>query len=236
MTFGKVPIIAADDDTRMLCLVRRILELEGYQVFTASCGQDALEMLYKTTARLVLLDVMMAGLDGYAVCRQIREFSQIPIILVTAKTLDHDKVAGLDAGADDYITKPFSASELVARVRAVLRRAGQWEGGPEPEFNQNGLIIDSCQHQIKLNDQTVKLTATEYRLISCLCQNAGRVMTPDQLLAKVWGEEYCGENHLLQVNIARLRKKIGDEARQPRFITTLPGIGYMMPKAVSSTG
>lgn len=226
----KAHIVAVDNDVRILGLMRRILELEGYHVSTASSGQDALEILYQETVRLVLLDVMMPDIDGYSLCRQVREFSQVPIIMVTAKGQDEDKVTGLDTGADDYITKPFSASELVARVRAVLRRTSQWNEMPEPEFHLNDLVIDFARRQVRLNDRPVKLTATEYHLISCLSRQAGRVMTPDQLLEKVWGEEYCGENHLLQVNIARLRKKIGDETKNPRFIATLPGIGYTMSK------
>ena len=230
MPSRKVRVIAVDDDVRMLGLMRRILELEGYHVLTAITGEGVLEMLYQETAHLVLLDVMMPNLDGYSVCRLIREFSQIPIIMVTAKGNDEEKVTGLEAGADDYITKPFSASELVARVRAVLRRTSHWDERPEPEFHHYDLVIDFAQHQVRLNDRPVKLTATEYQMISYLSRNAGRVVTPDQLLEKVWGEEYCGENHLLQVNIARLRKKIRDEVKNPRFIATLPGIGYMMSK------
>ena len=230
MPSRKVRVIAVDDDVRILGLMRRILELEGYHVSTASTGEGTLETLYQETAQLVLLDVMMPDLDGYSVCRLIREFSQVPIIMVTAKNTDEEKVTGLDAGADDYVTKPFSAGELVARVRAVLRRTSHWDERPEPEFHHCDLVINFAQHQVRLNDRTVKLTATEYYLISCLSRNAGRVMTPDQLLEKVWGEEYRGDNHLLQVNIARLRKKIRDEVKNPRFITTLPGIGYTMSK------
>jgi len=228
-----VSIIAADSDMRVRNLERRVLEVEGYQVLVASSGHEALEMLAQPIARLVLLDVMMPDLNGNEACRKIREFSQVPIIMLTSSP-DPDKAAGLDAGADDFITKPFSPIELVARVRAVLRRAVEWENPAEPEVHFEGLKIDLYHHQVKLNDATVRLTATEFRLLGCLSRNAGRVLTPDQLLVNVWGEEYCGESHLLQVNIARLRKKIGDDPRQPRFITTMPGIGYMMPKPAAN--
>jgi len=154
----------------------------------------------------------------------------VPIIIVTAKGNDEEKVYGLDAGADDYVLKPFSSQELAARVRAVLRRTKLWDKRPEPVFHYGDLKIDFTQHAVSLNRQEINLTATEYRLLSYLARNAGRVVTPDQILENVWGDEYLGESHLLQVNIARLRQKLSDYAGNSRYILTKPGIGYMMVK------
>ena len=230
MSPKKVSVLVVDDDVRMLRVMRRILELEGYRMLTASSGEAAFHMFDEETPDLVLLDVIMPNMDGYTVCRRIREFSPIPIIMVTAKENNEEKIAGLDAGADDYITKPFSSSELAARVRAVLRRTKLWDEHPEPAFCFDDLVIDFARHRISLGGREVNLTATEYRVLSYLARNNGRVITPDQILEKVWGEEYVGDTHLLQVNIARLRKKLEDDAGVPRYILTRPGIGYMMAK------
>ena len=172
----------------------------------------------------------MSGLDGVTVCQHIREFSQIPIIMVTAKGGDEEKVRGLDVGADDYITKPFSANELAARVRAVLRRGKLWDAKPEPAFQCEALVVDFISRRVTLDGKEIDLTATEYHLLYYLARYAGRVVTPDTLLRQVWGEEYEGENHLLQVNINRLRKKIGDDAKNHKYLITKPGIGYLVPK------
>jgi DNA-binding response OmpR family regulator len=226
----KTTILVVDDDIRMLRMMKRMLELEGFTAIMADGGDPALKIFEKEMPDLVLLDVMMPDLDGYSVCQRIREFSQVPIIMVTAKDQDREKVEGLDSGADDYVTKPFSASELAARVRAVLRRSQGQTRPKESYFRYKDMQVDFTSHRVKVKDQELKLTSTEYRLLSYLSLNAGRVITPDQLLDKVWGEEYVGAPHLLQVNIARLRKKLGDSARDPVYITTRPGIGYIISK------
>jgi DNA-binding response OmpR family regulator len=223
-------ILIVDDDIRMLRMIKRMLELEGFQTATAETGEAALKSFEKEAPDLVLLDIMMPDLSGYTVCRRIREFSQVPIIMVTAKGDDKEKVEGLNIGADDYITKPFSVSELAARVRAILRRSGTQVRPAEAIFHCNDLEIDFTSHRVKINNYELKLTSTEYKLLSYISLNAGRVITPDQLLGKVWGEEYIGAPHLLQVNIARLRKKLGDNPKQPSYILTRPGIGYIMLK------
>jgi len=230
MSAKKVLILVVDDDIRMLRMMKRMLELESFQVLTANGGDEALKIFEKEAPSLVLLDIMMPDMDGYTVCRRIREFSQVPIIMVTAKGEDKEKVEGLDIGADDYVTKPFSASELAARVRAVLRRISNQDRPQEAIFHYRDLIIDFTSRRVMVNNQELKLTSTEYKLLSYICLNAGRVVTPDQLLDKVWGEEYIGAPHLLQVNIARLRKKLGDSAMKPNYILTRPGIGYIMSK------
>ena len=226
----KASVLVVDDDVRVLRMMRRILELEGYRVLMASNGEPALDVFDEETPDLVLLDIMMPGMDGYSVCQRIREFSQIPIIMVTAKGNDEEKIRGLDAGADDYVTKPFSAGDVAARVRAVLRRTTLWDERPEPAFCSRGLLIDFARHRVTINNEEVDPTATEYRLLSYLARNADRVVTPDQILEKVWGEDYIGETHLLQVNITRLRQKLKDDAKNPKYILTKPGIGYMMLK------
>lgn len=230
MPSRKVSVLVVDDDVRILRMMRRILELEGYQTFIASNGEAALSALDEQSPDLMLLDIMMPNMDGYDVCRRIREFSQLPIIMVTAKGNDEEKTEGLDAGADDYVTKPFSSTELAARVRAVLRRTKFRDDNSEPTFLSNGLVIDFAHHRVTLHDEEVNLTATEHSLLSYLTHNAGRVVTPDQILERVWGEEYIGEYHLLRVNIARLRQKLGDDPKKPRFIATKIGIGYIFLK------
>ena len=232
MPSRKTSVLVVDDDTHILRMLQRMLELEGYQVLTASSGVAALDIFDEKTPELVLLDIMLPDIDGYTVCRNIHEFSQIPIIMITAKDSDEEKVQGLDAGADDYVTKPFSANELVARVKAVLRRTRLWDEHPEPAFSFQDLVIDFVRHKVTAGSQEVNLTATEYRLLAYLVHNAGRVLTPDQIIQAVWGEEYIGEAHLLQVNMARLRQKLKDDARNPKYILTKSGIGYMMQQKV----
>ena len=230
MSSRKGSVLVVDDDVRMLRMMQRVLELEGYRVFRASNGKDALEVFDAESPDLVLLDIMMPDMNGHSVCRRLREFSQIPIIMITARGNDEEKVEGLDAGADDYVTKPFSSKELIARVRAVLRRTTLWHESPEPAFSSCNLVIDFVRHRVSLDNQEISLTATEYRVLSYMARNADRVVTPDQILKKVWGEEYLGEPHLLQVNIARLRRKLRDDAKNARYIRTRPGIGYIMEK------
>jgi DNA-binding response OmpR family regulator len=230
MSSKKASVLVVDDDIRILRMMKRILELEGFKVLVASSGEASLKIFEKETPDLVLLDIMMPDMDGYTVCRHIHEFSQVPIIMVTAKGDDKEKVEGLNIGADDYVTKPFSASELAARVRAVLRRTNNQNKFPDSVFRYNDLTIYFTSHRVMVGDREIELTPTEYRLLSYISCNAGRVVTPDQLLNKVWGEEYVGAPHLLQVNIARLRHKLGDDAKKPTYILTRPGIGYMMSK------
>ncbi len=230
MPSRKPLVLVVDDDVRMLRMMRRILELEGYRIVTAGNAEAALDVFDSETPDLVLLDVMMPGMDGFTACQHIREFSQLPIIMVTARSIDEEKVRGLDSGADDYVTKPFSASELTARVRAILRRATLRGEAPEPILKCGDLVIDFGRQRVTLDGQYLNLTATEYRLLSYLARNADRILTPNQILEKVWGEKYLGETNLLQANIARLRKRLKDSAKNPRYILTRSGIGYMLVK------
>jgi DNA-binding response OmpR family regulator len=236
MPAKKTRILAADDDAQILRLVSRNLQLEGYEVIAVSDGAAALEQIEAHAPDLALLDVMMPRLDGFAVTQRVREFSTVPIIILTARGQDADKIRGLDLGADDYLTKPFSVEELLARVRAVLRRA-QLSGEAaslSATTTLGELEVDYGQHLVRRRGQEVTLTPTEYRILSYLAQNAGRVVTQDLLLEHVWGPEYAGESHMLQVNINRLRRKIEDDHTHPRYLLTKVGVGYLLanpPKA-----
>jgi two-component system KDP operon response regulator KdpE len=236
MTGQKASVLVVDDDVRTVRMIKRILELEGYRVAVAGDGETALAMFEQVEPQLVLLDIMMPDLDGYATCRRLREFSDVPVIMVTARNDDREIVEGLDTGADDYITKPFSAGELAARVKAVLRRSQNAVRPVQPVFELNDLKIDFASRRVTIGGREVKLTATEYRLLAYFSRNAGRIVTPDQLLDNIWGEQYLGSPHLLQVNIARLRKKMGEDARHPAYILTRPGIGYLMAREDAPPG
>jgi len=232
MPVKKTTIVAADDDPQLLRLVTRNLEFEEYEVLPASDGVLALEQVEAHSPDLVLLDVMMPRMDGFTVCQRIREFSTVPIIIVTARGQDQDKVRGLDLGADDYLTKPFSVDELLARVRAVLRRA-QFTANEHTHVLRTtitigDLAVDYAQHLVTMAGQEVPLTPIEYRLLAYLAQNAGRVVTQDLLLDHVWGSEYLGESHMLQVNINRLRRKIEADPTHPRYVLTKGGVGYLL--------
>jgi DNA-binding response OmpR family regulator len=230
MTARKQFILTADDDPQLLRLVSRSLEFEDFHVLTAADGEEALAIIEAQKLDLVLLDVMMPKMDGFAVCQKVREFSSVPIIIITARGQDNDKVKGLNLGADDYLTKPFNIDELVARVRAVLRRT---QFIPQEQTHATrtvttigALTIDYSQRLVTIDDKEVVLTPTEYRVLAYLIQNAGRVMTQDLLLEHVWGQEYVGESHMLQVNVNRLRRKIEPDPTHPHYILTKVGIGY----------
>jgi len=231
MPIKKTTVLTADDDPQLLRLVARNLQLEDYDVLVASDGKQALEQIEQHAPDLVLLDVMMPKMDGFTVTSRVREFSAIPIIMVTARGQDQDKIRGLDLGADDYLTKPFSIEELLARVRAVLRRA-QFTASEQAHTMRTATIgdltIEYAQHLVRMGAREIELTPTEYRILAYLAQNAGRVVTQDLLLEHVWGAEYVGEGHMLQVNINRLRHKIEPDPMHARYILTKMGIGYLL--------
>lgn len=228
MAVDKASILVVDDEVRVLRMMQRMLGVEGYRVITATNGEAALEVFDVESPDLVFVDTLMPQMSGCEVCRRIREFSELPIIMVTANGNEIEKIEGLDAGADAYITRPFSVRELVARIRASLRRTVLWDEHPTPTFRLDGLVVDFAAHRVTVGGEEKCLTATEYRLLSYLARNAGRIVTSDLILTNVWGEGYCGDIHLLQVVMANLRNKLGDNARNPRYILTRPGVGYMM--------
>jgi DNA-binding response OmpR family regulator len=222
-------ILVVDDEPRYLRLLEANLLTEGYEVSTAVDGEDALESFSANPVDLILLDVMLPRVDGFTVCQRIRQFSKVPIIMLTAKGEEHDRVLGLDAGADDYLVKPFSVMELLARVRAVLRRAQIMEVGQERFFSHGNLRIDFARAEVWLNEQPVYLSATEYRLLLQFTHNIGKVMSAEDLLTNVWGPEYRDDKEILWVTIARLRQKVEDDPHEPIHIATRSGLGYLMP-------
>ncbi|MEE9324821.1 MAG: response regulator transcription factor [Dehalococcoidia bacterium] len=222
-------ILVVDDEPRYLRLVRFNLEAAGYRVGCAATGEEALTILAKQIPDLVILDVMLPGLDGFGVCARIREVSMIPIIMLTARGAEEDKVKGLRLGADDYIAKPFSAQELLARVEAVLRRVRLAEvAGRQTSFTQGDLQMDFLTRRVTVRGKEVRLSPTEYRLLHYLAANAGKVLTQDDLLEKVWGQGYRGEQEVLRVTVWRLRQKLEDDSQHPQYIVTLSGVGYIL--------
>jgi DNA-binding response OmpR family regulator len=220
-------ILAVDDEPRYLEIIRFNLESAGYRVACAASGEEALDTFASDEPELIVLDLMLPGLNGFEVCRIVRERSNCPIIMLTAKGAEEDKVQGLRLGADDYVTKPFSAQELLARVEAVLRRARPPEGSDRPATITVGdLGIDQQRKQVTLAGRDVRLSPTEYRLLLYLAVNAGVVLSRDELLTQVWGKAYKGEDEILRVTLWRLRQKLADDP--PRYIVTRPGLGYML--------
>jgi DNA-binding response OmpR family regulator len=225
----KLRVLVVDDEPAIRKFVRANLEARDFETLMACDGVEAIDVLEKEMPELLILDISMPRMDGFEVCRRVREWSQIPIIILSARGAEMDKVKCLETGADDYITKPFGVDELMARVKAVIRRVqASADVTSVPAYVNSDLEVDFARHLVTLNSENVNLTATEYRMLSYLAMNAGRVITGTQLLDHVWGEEYSGSDHLLQVNIGRLRQKLGDSARDPKYIHTKPGIGYMM--------
>lgn len=228
MTKDKIHILVIDDEPRYVRAIQVNLEASGYKVLTARDGQTAIELAATEIPDLILLDIRMPGLNGYETCQRIREFSAAPIIMLTALAEDADKVKGLDMGADDYVTKPFSAEELLARVRAILRRVElSKQSDPQPTFQAGDLVVDFARQRVFVCDQEVNLTPTEYHLLCELVRQAGRVLVPQYLLEQVWGMGYEEENRLLWQAIHRLRRKIECSPQDPKYIQTRPGIGYV---------
>lgn len=222
-------ILIVDDEPRYLRLMEANLITEGYQVIKATNGQEAVDKVALQQPDLVLLDIMMPVLDGFVACERIREFSMVPIIVVTARGEESARVRGLDLGADDYIVKPFSATELLARVRAVLRRVKTSGGTQQSIFNHGNLRIDFARAEVFRNEKIVFLSATEYRLLLQFAHNVGQVLSGEELLTNVWGSEYREDKEILWVSISRLRQKLEDDPKSPQHIVTRSGLGYTMP-------
>jgi DNA-binding response OmpR family regulator len=225
----KAIILVVDDEPHVLRLVKANLESSGYKVLTAADGEQAIEAVEREAPDLVILDLMLPKLDGYAVCRRVREFSTVPIIMLTARSAQVDLVHGFEMGADDYLTKPFSVTELLMRVQAVLRRS-KW---PEEILTRQGfktgpIEIDFAQHRVTVDGEEVRLTPTEYRLLAYMASNANRVITHREMLRAVWGPEYGEESEYLRVYMRYLRQKLEAEPSDPRYLLTQPGAGYML--------
>lgn len=223
-------ILVVDDELCYLRLMEANLVTEGFQVLKATNGQEAVDKVAAQQPDLVLLDIMMPALDGFGACERIREFSSVPIIMVTARGEENARVRGLDLGADDYIVKPFSATELLARVRAVLRRAkSSGNDFQQAVFTHGNLKIDFARAEVFRNEKIVFLSATEYRLLLQMAHSLGQVLTSEQLLTNVWGPEYRDDKEILWVSISRLRQKLEDDPKNPAHIVTRSGLGYTMP-------
>jgi len=219
-------VLVVDDERAIRRYLHAALNAQGYTVYEASNGKEALNMTVTNRPDLIILDLGLPDLDGVEVTRQLREWTQIPIIILSVREQESDKINALDVGADDYLTKPFSSGELMARMRAAIRHATQT--GSEPVFETDILKVDFARRQVKVADDEILLTPTEYDLLRILVQNAGRVLTHRQLLRQVWGNGYESEAHLLRVNMSNLRRKIEPDPTRPRFIITEPGVGYRL--------
>ena len=220
-------ILTVEDDERIRTSVRLALEDEGWTVEEASSGEDALNAFTREAADVVLIDIMLPGIDGFDVCRAIRRVSDVPIVMVTARADTHDVVAGLEAGADDYLTKPFAPKELSARIRALLRRARSADpGAPQMVFDDLEIIPE--EGVVRLAGTDVHLTKTEFRLLVELATNPGRVLSREVLLERVWGYGYFGDGRLVDVHIRRLRTKIEPDPANPRYVVTIRGLGYKL--------
>ncbi len=228
---NKQTVLVVDDEPRYVRLLRANLESVGFRVVSAPDGISAIQKAETEAPDLVILDLMLPDMDGYEVCRSIREFSTVPIIMLTARREQADKIRGLDKGADDYITKPFDAEELLARVRAQLRRSALAPAARHHHvpLTLGDLSIDFDQHRVTVGGAEVSLSPTEYRLLSQLASHAGKVLVQEELLKLVWGPEYVDEPEVLRVYVRRLRQKIEDDPSTPKYIITKQGVGYTMP-------
>ncbi|MFC1962320.1 response regulator transcription factor [Chloroflexota bacterium] len=225
----KTHILVVDDDPAILRLLCTNLKARGYRVTTAVDGEESLRVAEADFIDLIILDLMMPKIDGTEVCRRIREWSNVPIIILSARGDEMDKVKCLELGVDDYLTKPFGIAELMARIKTALRHGKANRAEPTPSnFNYGGLEINFALRRVTVGDQEVALTPTEYSVLQHLAVNQNRVLTHTMLLQNIWGPEYSSEKEYLRVFIGRLRKKIEPDPKKPRYIQTMPGVGYHM--------
>lgn len=226
MTEAYQRILVVDDETPIRRYLRAALTAQGFTVYEASNGEEALNAVLANRPDMIILDLGLPDMDGIEVARRLREWSQTPIIILSVREAEHDKIAALDAGADDYLTKPFGTGELLARMRVAQRR--QLANADEPVFQVGALKMDISRRLVTLNENEIALTPTEYEILRLLMQNAGKVLTHNQLLRQVWGTAYESEMHLLRVNISNLRRKIEPDPARPQYIVTESGVGYRL--------
>jgi len=225
-------ILVVEDEETLAEAIAFLLSKEGFEVSVAASGTQAIAQFEKSGADLILLDLMLPGLSGTEVCRQIRTKSSVPIIMLTAKDSEIDKVVGLELGADDYVTKPYSSRELIARIRAVLRRGEIQDSTEEGSTLEVGPVrMDTDRHVISVNGEVVAIPLKEFELLEFLMRNAGRVLTRVQLIDRVWGSDYVGDTKTLDVHIKRLRAKIEKDPANPEYIQTVRGMGYKMERS-----
>ena len=219
-------ILVVDDEIEIVRALRRTLTAHGYKVFTASSGEEAVEVTSKRRPDLLLLDLLLPGMSGLEVCRRVRAESNISIIVLSVKGAERDKVEALDLGADDYVSKPFGIDEVLARVRVALRHIAKTPVGTQPNFRAGLLEVDFALRRVQLNGQDVQLTPTEYDLLKVFIAHRGKILTRKMLLKEIWGPETHARTHSLHVYVAQLRRKIELSPEDPRFILTIPGVGY----------
>jgi two-component system KDP operon response regulator KdpE len=227
-------ILVVDDEAYTLKYVAMNLKARGYDVLTATHGEEALALIGAHAIDLLILDIGMPGLDGFEVLAAVRREKDLPVIMLSARGREQDKVQALDLGADDYLTKPFGVEELLARVRAALRRAGgpSPSGGAPAVYRSDGLEIDFDARRVQRDGAPVSLTAKEYHVLAFLARNAGRLMTPREILQAVWGVEYGDETEYVWTYINRIRRKLEDDPERPRYLQNEPGLGYRVPAPV----
>lgn len=218
-------VLVVDDDGQMRRAVTNALSARGYDVLTAGSGEVALAVAAEEELDLVLLDLGLPGIEGHQVIERLRAWTELPVIVISVRDSQEEKVAALDAGADDFVTKPFGMKELLARMRAVRRRTGT-DDGTRPVLQFNGLEVDLLKKLVKLDGAPIHLTPTEYRLLESMATNPGKLLTHSWLLQKVWGPGYGTESNYLRLYVRQLRQKLGDKPSEPRWITTEPGVGY----------
>lgn len=226
---SKGQVLVVDDEPGIQRLISMYLEREGFQTTTARTGAEAIQMVIASPPSLVVLDIMLPDIDGWEVCREIRRTSDVPIIMLTAREGDEDKIVGLEIGADDYVTKPFVPRELVARVKAILRRARPIPAVTNSEVLDYGsLVIDMAKREVRLDQEVISLRAKEYDLLVELSRRPGVVFSREKLLQDVWGYDFFGDSGTIDVHVRRLRAKLNDDSSNPRFIETVWGVGYRL--------
>jgi two-component system, OmpR family, KDP operon response regulator KdpE len=221
-------VLVIEDEAPIRRFLRAALEGEGFSVVESGTGQEGVAQAATRAPDLLLLDLGLPDTDGFEVVRRVREWSSVPIVVLTARGRDDDKIRALDAGADDYVTKPFSMGELLARIRVALRHAARGADGEEGEMRFGDIEIDLARRTVRRAGAAVRLTPIEYRLLTALAQHAGRVLTHEQLLRRVWGPGYTAQHHYLRVYMGQLRHKLEDDPGRPRWLMTEPGVGYRL--------
>ncbi len=231
----QIRILVVDDDDNVRFLVSAYLEREGYLVASAADGAEALRQFAAFQPEVLILDLMLPGIGGLEVAKKVRASREIPILMLTARGEEEDVLAGFEAGADDYLTKPFSPKVLVARVEAILRRVGVTPEEGDGPIVRDGLVLDGRSREVSVDGRPVELTTLEFDLLHVLAEHPGWVYSREQLLERVWGYEYLGDSRVVDVHVANLRKKIGDDPSSPRFIATIRGVGYKFRKGEAET-
>ncbi|HWQ04401.1 MAG TPA: response regulator transcription factor [Longilinea sp.] len=229
---GKGRILVIDDDPTLNSLIRQSFHAKGYEVITALNGMEGLKLAYRSHPDIILLDIMMPDLDGYETCRRLREISEVPVLMLTAMASEDDLLRGFDAGADDYVRKPFSLKELDARITAVLKRSANGEGG-EIAYDDGTLRVDLQRQHVYRDNQRIHVTPTEFRLLSCLIRHRGHVVSHEDLLREVWGDGYLDAVPSLSIYIRYLREKIEENPSEPHYIMTKWGVGYWFSPVIA---